>query len=107
MTVESAPAPGLATSRSTVQTKEEVIEQDPNTHGDLEGGLRKSYGDNLVLDDIHLSVGEGTVFALLGPNGAGKTTMIQILSTLIGADAGQVEVAGHDLATEPDEVREP
>ncbi|HEX2367963.1 MAG TPA: ATP-binding cassette domain-containing protein [Acidimicrobiia bacterium] len=68
-------------------------------------GLRKSYGDNLVLDGIDLSVAEGTVFALLGPNGAGKTTIVQILSTLIGADAGQVEVAGHDPATEPDEVR--
>jgi ABC-2 type transport system ATP-binding protein len=45
------------------------------------------------------------VFALLGPNGAGKTTIVQILSTLIGADAGVVRVAGHDLAEEPDAVR--
>ena len=43
-------------------------------------------------------VAEGTVFALLGPNGAGKTTTVQILSTLIRADAGEVRVAGHDLA---------
>ncbi len=52
-------------------------------------GLRKSFGDKLVLDGIDLAVPQGTVFALLGPNGAGKTTTIQILSTLIGADAGQ------------------
>ena len=51
-------------------------------------GLRKSYGDKVVLDGIDLDVAEGTVFALLGPNGAGKTTIVQILSTLIGADAG-------------------
>jgi ABC-type branched-subunit amino acid transport system ATPase component len=57
-------------------------------------GLRKSFGDTLVLDGIDLEVPQGTVFALLGPNGAGKTTMVQILSTLIGADAGQVTVAG-------------
>jgi ABC-2 type transport system ATP-binding protein len=68
-------------------------------------GLRKSFGDKLVLDGIDLDVPEGTVFALLGPNGAGKTTTVQILSTLIGADGGEVRVAGHDVAREPDSVR--
>ena len=67
--------------------------------------LRKSYGDHVVLDGIDLTVAEGTIFSLLGPNGAGKTTTVQILSTLIRADAGQVRVAGHDLATEPAAVR--
>ena len=69
-------------------------------------GLRKSFGDQVVLDGIDLDVPEGTVFALLGPNGAGKTTTVQILSTLIGADGGQVQVAGHDVARDPDPVRE-
>ena len=68
-------------------------------------GLRKSFGDKVVLDGIDLRVAEGTIFALLGPNGAGKTTMVQILSTLIGADAGELFVAGHDLARDPDAVR--
>jgi ABC-2 type transport system ATP-binding protein len=68
-------------------------------------GLRKSFGDQVVLDDIDLTVAEGTIFALLGPNGAGKTTMVHILSTLIGADGGEMGVAGHDLAAEPDAVR--
>src|SRR5579859_4140907 len=68
-------------------------------------GLRKSFGDHVVLDGIDLDVAAGTIFALLGPNGAGKTTMVQILSTLIGADSGEVRVAGHDLAREPDAVR--
>jgi ABC-2 type transport system ATP-binding protein len=68
-------------------------------------GLRKSYGDHLVLDGVDLDVAEGTIFALLGPNGAGKTTIVNILSTLIGADAGTVRVAGHDVAREPDAVR--
>jgi ABC-2 type transport system ATP-binding protein len=45
-------------------------------------GLRKSFGDKLVLDGVDLDVAEGTVFALLGPNGAGKTTIVHILSTL-------------------------
>jgi len=68
-------------------------------------GLRKSFGDKIVLDGIGLAIAEGTIFALLGPNGAGKTTTVQILSTLIPADAGQVRVAGHDVRAEPDLVR--
>ena len=68
-------------------------------------GLRKSYGDNLVLDGVDLDVAEGTVFALLGPNGAGKTTIVQILSTLIGFDAGTVRVGGRDPVADPDGVR--
>jgi len=68
-------------------------------------GLRKAFGPLVVLDDIDLEVPAGTVFSLLGPNGAGKTTTVQILSTLIPADAGQVYVAGHDLRREPDLIR--
>jgi ABC-2 type transport system ATP-binding protein len=68
-------------------------------------GLRKSFGDQLVLDAVDLDVAEGTIFALLGPNGAGKTTIVKILSTLIGADAGTLRVAGHDPAGDPDAVR--
>ncbi|GHA42205.1 daunorubicin resistance protein DrrA family ABC transporter ATP-binding protein [Streptomyces tauricus] len=68
-------------------------------------GLRKSYGDKVVLDGIDLRIPAGSVFALLGPNGAGKTTAVKILSTLITADAGEMQVAGHDLATAPQAVR--
>jgi ABC-2 type transport system ATP-binding protein len=68
-------------------------------------GLRKSYRDKLVLDVIDFDVPEGTIFALLGPNGAGKTTVVNILSTLIGADGGEARVAGHDIARDPDGVR--
>ncbi|MFG1995579.1 ATP-binding cassette domain-containing protein [Actinoplanes sp. NPDC048988] len=68
-------------------------------------GLRKSYGDKVVLDGVDLAVPEGTVFSLLGPNGAGKTTAVQILSTLIPADAGEVRVGGHDLAGDPQGIR--
>jgi ABC-2 type transport system ATP-binding protein len=68
-------------------------------------GLRKSFGDQVVLDGIDLHVAEGTIFALLGPNGAGKTTTVQILSTLLAPDAGDVRIAGHDLAREPERIR--
>jgi ABC-2 type transport system ATP-binding protein len=68
-------------------------------------GLRKTFGDQLVLDGIGFSVEEGSVFALLGPNGSGKTTTVQILSTLLSADAGDVRIDGHDLAGDADGVR--
>jgi ABC-2 type transport system ATP-binding protein len=68
-------------------------------------GLRRSYGDQLVLDGIDLAVPDGSIFALLGPNGAGKTTIVKILSTLIAAHEREAIVAGHDVADAPDEVR--
>ncbi len=68
-------------------------------------GLRRSYGKLLVLDGIDLEVAAGTVFALLGPNGAGKTTTVNILTTLIAADDGEVLVAGHDVRGDPEAVR--
>jgi ABC-2 type transport system ATP-binding protein len=68
-------------------------------------GLRKTYGDKIVLDGIDLDVPADTVFALLGPNGAGKTTMVNVLTTLIKADSGTVRVAGRDVATEAKAVR--
>jgi ABC-2 type transport system ATP-binding protein len=68
-------------------------------------GLRKSFGEHTVLDGIDLEVAAGTVFSLLGPNGAGKTTAVNILTTLIRADAGDARVAGHSVASQPDAVR--
>ncbi|MEV5834080.1 ATP-binding cassette domain-containing protein [Nocardia sp. NPDC052112] len=68
-------------------------------------GLRKTYGDKVVLDGIDLDVRAGTIFSLLGPNGAGKTTTVNVLSTLIKADSGSVRVAGHDVASEAKAVR--
>src|SRR6188508_3092391 len=68
-------------------------------------GLRKSYGDLLVVDGIDLEIAPGTVFALLGPNGAGKTTTVNILTTLLTPDAGEVAVGGHDLRTDPAGIR--
>jgi ABC-2 type transport system ATP-binding protein len=68
-------------------------------------GLRKSFGDQVVLDGIDLEVAPGTVAALLGPNGAGKTTMVQILATLLRPDGGRAAVLGHDVAADADAVR--
>ncbi|MFJ9926962.1 ATP-binding cassette domain-containing protein [Streptomyces misionensis] len=68
-------------------------------------GLRKAYGDKTVLDGIDVEVPAGSVFSLLGPNGAGKTTVVNILTTLISADAGRARVGGFDLAAEAQKVR--
>ena len=68
-------------------------------------GLRKAFGDKTVLDGIDLDVRPGTVFSLLGPNGAGKTTTVNVLTTLMKADAGTIRIAGHDIATETKAVR--
>lgn len=68
-------------------------------------GLRKSFGEKMVLDGIDLEVDQGTVFALLGPNGAGKTTAVRILSTLLNPDGGTVRVGGLDPVRQADKVR--
>ncbi|WP_043734219.1 daunorubicin resistance protein DrrA family ABC transporter ATP-binding protein [Nocardia asiatica] len=68
-------------------------------------GLRKAFGEHVVLDGIDLTVAEGTVFSLLGPNGAGKTTTVQILTTLTQPDAGEIRVGGHDVRAERRQVR--
>jgi ABC-2 type transport system ATP-binding protein len=68
-------------------------------------GLRKSFKKQVVLDGIDLNVAEGSIFSLLGPNGAGKTTTVQILSTLMKADGGDIRIANHDLNKQPEAVR--
>jgi ABC-2 type transport system ATP-binding protein len=79
---------------------------DPATHAAVSvSGLRKAYGDKVVLDGVDLTIAEGEVFALLGPNGAGKTTIVRILSTLISADSGTATILGYDLRGEAGAVR--
>jgi ABC-2 type transport system ATP-binding protein len=68
-------------------------------------GLVKRYGDKAALDGVDVDVPRGSVCALLGPNGAGKTTAVRVLTTLTEPDAGTARVAGHDIATDPVEVR--
>ena len=67
--------------------------------------LRKSFGEKTVLDGIDLTVPPGTILALLGPNGAGKTTAVHLLTTYLRPDAGEIRIAGHDPAEDPQAVR--
>ncbi|WP_030680001.1 daunorubicin resistance protein DrrA family ABC transporter ATP-binding protein [Streptomyces sp. NRRL B-1347] len=68
-------------------------------------GVRKRYGEKRALDGLDLVAGRGTVHGVLGPNGAGKTTAVRIMSTLLTADEGRVEIAGCDARREAGEVR--
>jgi len=61
-------------------------------------GLRYSFGDTTAVDGVDLAVPAGEVFGLLGPNGAGKTTTIRLITTLLPAPTGAVEVFGLDVA---------
>jgi ABC-2 type transport system ATP-binding protein len=69
-------------------------------------GLEKSYKEVRVLRGMDFDVARGSIFALLGPNGAGKTTTVNILSTLLRADAGTAAVNGFDVAAQGAHVRE-
>lgn len=68
-------------------------------------GLTKSFKDARVLAGVDFDVRRGEIFALLGSNGAGKTTTINILSTLLAADAGTAAVCGLDTRRDADGVR--
>ena len=61
-------------------------------------GVRAAYGSIEVLHGVDLSVPAGTVVALLGPNGAGKSTTLQVACGLMSPTAGQVLLAGRDVA---------
>ncbi len=69
-------------------------------------GLKKSYGKLLAVDGLSFGVEEGSLFAFLGLNGAGKSTTVNILCTLLEKDGGKVTVAGHDLDTETNAIRQ-
>ena len=68
--------------------------------------LFKSYDETEAVLDLSFEAWAGSVFALLGPNGAGKTTTINMLTTLLPIDKGRASVAGFDLTSEPDAVRQ-
>jgi ABC-2 type transport system ATP-binding protein len=68
-------------------------------------GLVKHFGEVHALDGVSFELPTATVLGLLGPNGAGKTTAVRILTTTMAPDAGRAHVAGHDVATRPQDVR--
>ena len=67
--------------------------------------LTKSFGDNLAVDRLSLSIPAGEVFGLLGPNGAGKTTTIRMLTALIAPSSGEASVAGFKVGSQDYQIR--
>ena len=64
-------------------------------------GLAKHFGDVAAVRGVSFEVAKGEVVGFLGPNGAGKTTTMRVLTGFMAPSEGRVEVAGHDLATDP------
>ncbi len=64
-------------------------------------GLSKLYGDFAAVSDLSFTVRPGEVLGLVGPNGAGKTTTLRSITGIIPPSAGRVQIAGHELATDP------
>lgn len=62
--------------------------------------VSKRYTNHVALDDVSLSVPEGSIYGLLGPNGAGKTTLIRIINHITAPDSGSVEFLGHPLTAD-------
>lgn len=68
--------------------------------------VTKSYGNKLAVNDLHLTINKGELFAFLGPNGAGKTTTIKMMCGLLFPTSGKIRIAGFDLDTQGQEARQ-
>ncbi len=69
-------------------------------------GLVRRFGPFTAVDNVSFEVGEGSIFGFLGPNGAGKTTTIRMLCGLLAPTEGSGSVAGFDIASDPDKIKE-
>ncbi|HMC28198.1 MAG TPA: ABC transporter ATP-binding protein, partial [Verrucomicrobiae bacterium] len=68
--------------------------------------LTKRYAGHTAVDHVSFNVGRGEIVGLLGPNGAGKSTIMRILSCYLPATSGTVRVAGRDVFSQANEVRQ-
>src|ERR1051325_9375132 len=68
--------------------------------------VSKSYGNKPAVNDLHLTIERGELFAFLGPNGAGKTTTIKMMCGLLFPTSGKIRIAGFDLETHGEDARQ-
>ena len=67
--------------------------------------LEKKFGDFIAVNKITFSVKKGEIFGFLGANGSGKSTTIRMLCGIITPTSGTGSVAGHDIVSEPEEIK--
>jgi lipopolysaccharide export system ATP-binding protein len=95
--IRQQPRPAAAADRQAEQSYQPQVEQRYLAAHAVE----KTFGDRKVVKGASLYVRRGEAVGLLGPNGAGKTTIFYMITGLIGADRGKVELDGHDVTTLP------
>ena len=69
-------------------------------------GLSRNFGKLAAVSDVSLRVNRGEIFGVLGPNGAGKSTTIRMLCGILDPTSGSGTVVGHDIAREPERIKE-
>jgi sodium transport system ATP-binding protein len=77
----------------------------PGQAGVTADHLTKRFGAALAVDDLSFAVAPGEIYGLLGPNGAGKTTTLRVLAAILRPTAGRAELAGIDVARDPQAAR--
>ncbi len=85
----------------SIVSKEEVLPSDPSLIVD---NLTKKYADNIVLDQLFLTVNPGEIHGILGRNGIGKTTLIECVVGLRPFNQGTIKVGGLDILSSRDEI---
>lgn len=83
-----------------------MAELDLNDYAVITKGLTKRFGEIVAVDHVDLRVKRGEIYGFLGPNGAGKSTTIRMLCGLMDATEGSGYVLGHDIAAEPERIKE-
>ncbi len=98
----AAAGAGSVNRHSTPSLEEEVqAAANPGQDWLIARGLRRSFKGRLVVEDVSLALRRGEAVGLLGPNGAGKTTVFYIITGLIRADRGSIELDGFDITHLP------
>src|SRR5215813_8484859 len=87
--------------RRSSSTKTAAMEMVIETHD-----LTRRFGELTAVDHLNLTVARGEIFGLVGPDGAGKTTTLRMLCGLMDPTEGSARVAGHDVASESQAVKD-
>lgn len=104
--VQFAPDPRSSVTQQNVATKAPPQQKNSNQPRSRQGvllikGLEKSYKGRKVVRGVDIGVRKGEAVGLLGPNGAGKTTCFYMITGLVKADVGKIELDGHDITQTP------